>query len=773
MAFFASGMFFLAPAGAHAQGAEASNRNADSIADIIVTANKRQQSLRDVGLSITAATGEQLQQAGVTDVAKLTKAVSGFTVSTSYDGLPIFYIRGLGFAANQISAAPTVSTYVDEVPLPYTPMTGGVTLDLERVEVLKGPQGTLFGNNSTGGSINFIAAKPTSELSAGLTTSVDRFGQVFLEGFVSGPINDTLRVRFAANTTQGGDWQRSYTNIGPDVKNGSADKGVQRIIIDWAPSDRVKFELNANRYFDQSDPQALQFQSARPGGGPGSSYVDPVYGSIETYPLAPRSNRAADITADPVSPFFRSDRFHQISLRGDFKFTDEITFTSISNYSRLTQATNRDVDGTKIDIINGGHIGKLKTFAQELRLTGDFREIGLSTIIGANYSNDKIDERQPYHFPHFSILPPGLIIDNYGNFRSRTLAVFGNAEWKVTPEITLTGGVRYTRVRQSFDSCLPDRGDGSVAAFMGALSGIFRSLQGLGPSDAFVPGICVTLGPAPDYLPFRFLDKDSDRNVSWRAGVNYKPNADLLLYGLVSRGYKAGGYPFNAPLTYEQFTRVKQEEVTAYEAGLKYGRRGVSVSAAAFYYDYLNKQIFTNTLVPFLGPVSTLANVPKSKAYGFEAEGRVVPFEGLTLHGAVTYSHTEIRDPGTVTLDGFGNPIDLRGKPFGNAPRWSAIFDAEYRAPVGAGLEAFIGMNGLYNSKAYSRSEASSDFSIDPYTTYDARIGLASRDGWMATLWIRNLTNKYYWQDVNFIGEGYLRTTGQPRNFGATLSYRY
>jgi iron complex outermembrane receptor protein len=141
----------------------ATNPGASSseIPEIIVTAEKREQSINEVGLTVAAVSAQQLESAGITDISELPRVVSGFSASRSNDGVPVFTIRGIGFNAVQISAAPTVSAYVDEAPLPYLAMTGGTMLDLARVEVLKGPQGTLFGNNSTGGSINFIAAKPT------------------------------------------------------------------------------------------------------------------------------------------------------------------------------------------------------------------------------------------------------------------------------------------------------------------------------------------------------------------------------------------------------------------------------------------------------------------------------------------------------------------------------------------------------------------------------------------------------------------------------------
>ena len=201
---------------AFAQGpatADGANRTA-ALDEIVVTAQKRSERLLDVPLSVTAASGEQLAKQGVTQTAQLTKLVPGFTYQESNYGTPIFTIRGVGFQDGSFGAGPTVTTYIDQVPLPYPLLTRGAALDLERVEVLKGPQGTLFGQNSTGGAINYIAAKPTSDLSAGMTVGYGRFNDVSAEGFVSGPITSTLRARVAVRGEFADGWQRSLTRPG-------------------------------------------------------------------------------------------------------------------------------------------------------------------------------------------------------------------------------------------------------------------------------------------------------------------------------------------------------------------------------------------------------------------------------------------------------------------------------------------------------------------------------------------------------------------------------
>jgi outer membrane receptor protein involved in Fe transport len=755
-----------------AHGATSEVTSSSDIPEIIVTAQKREQSINDVGLTVAAVTAQKLESAGITDISELPRVVSGFSASRSNDDVPVFTIRGIGFNAVQISAAPTVSAYVDEAPLPYLAMTGGTMLDLARVEVLKGPQGTLFGNNSTGGSINFIAAKPTPDFSAGFHSTYDRFGQVFVEGFVSVPITDRFGIRVSANTTQNGAWQRTYTS-GPRLDNGDADRSAQRIIADWRPTDKLTISMNLNAYYDKSDPQFSQLGLAQPSGGPGSGIVVPPYGSIDTYPLPPHDNRYVDFAANPSQPYGRDDQFHQGVLHVDYDISRSLRLTSITNYAHLDMAVHFPIDGTRIDIIEGGHDGKIETYGEELRLAGDFPDQRLHTLVGINYSKDEIHESEVYAFNHFSIVPPGFKFNPVTDITSETRAAFANADFDITPLLTLTTGARYTEVKQTDDGCFADNGDGSARIFQGDfLANPFRTAFGEPPTTAYATAKCLTVGPPPAFLPYEFLAHDKEDNVSWRIGLNYKPVRDLLVYGLVSRGYKAGAYPFLFALVSDQYSRVKQEEVTDYEIGVKFTpNRMVSLNGAAFYYDYANKQIY-GTQPLLIGPGQVLLNIPKSKAYGGELEATLAPIERLTLHAAATYIHTEITDPGTLKQDAFG-PVDYAGKPFAYSPHLSAVFDGEYLIPVTGDLSTLLGLDGTYNSAAYGDSSTRAPYTLKAYTVLNAHIGLESHHGWSVTAWVHNLANMYYWTTVNFAGDAFERTTGVPLNYGIAVSYRH
>jgi iron complex outermembrane recepter protein len=198
--------------------------------EIIVTAQKRSERLMDVPLSISASTGDTLKQHGISSPGDLQKVVPGFTYAESAYGAPIFTIRGIGFYDEAIAIAPTVSVYVDQVPVPFSRMAEGTALDLERVEVLKGPQGTLFGQNSTGGAINYIAAKPTDTFHAGADISYARFNSVDAQGYVSGPLADGLTARIAGQYQRSDDWQKSVTSDRTLGSRRSGPGGLSSII---------------------------------------------------------------------------------------------------------------------------------------------------------------------------------------------------------------------------------------------------------------------------------------------------------------------------------------------------------------------------------------------------------------------------------------------------------------------------------------------------------------------------------------------------------------
>lgn len=306
-----------------------------SFGDIIVTASKRSQSINTVGMAISALGSDQLTAKGISDVADLARVVPGFNFSSSQKGAPIYTLRGVGFYEESLGASPAVSVYVDEVAYAFPIMAKAATMDLERVEVLKGPQGTLFGQNSTGGAINYIAAKPTSELRAGINASVARFGRFSTDGFVSGPLTSTLGMRVSYAVDQGGAWQRSASR---GTKNGDLDVFKVRVLTEWRPSDAFTATLNLNAWRDKSDSLASALLAVTP---QTPSRVTP---EILAQQPVPQRLGLVDWNAD--QSLDTNQKFYQAALRLEYEFSDAFKVTSITNSAHFRQNDFRDTDGS-------------------------------------------------------------------------------------------------------------------------------------------------------------------------------------------------------------------------------------------------------------------------------------------------------------------------------------------------------------------------------------------------------------------------------------------
>ncbi len=756
--FLTSSLMIAAPAYAdqEARGDQAARTTAGddaAIADIVVTAQRRSESINRVGLSITAASGDALAQRGIRDAADLGKLVPGFTYARSSYGSPVYTLRGVGYYDTQLGATPAVTVYVDEVALPFSIMTQGATLDLERVEVLKGPQGILYGQNSTGGAINYIAAKPTDHLTVGGDFDFGRFATFDGQAFLSGPITSQLKARLAVKINRSGDWQQSMTR---DDELGSADRLTARLILDWQPVERVNVSLRATGSRDKSDSQAgqLTFINGVPGRAP------PI---VFAQPLAPRTNRAANWgTAD----FRRDDDFYQLSGRIDVEPSETIRLVSITAYSRFKLDATTDADGSAIQNYDGINTGTLSSFSQELRAQGQTGDGQISWIIGGNYQRDVINDYLTGLTGQSSLPFRTSLATN--NQRVRTVAAFANIDWQIIPTVKLHGGVRYTDQNRSHRGCLFDTGDGSLAT---AISAVGSRLKG---QRVVVPvGGCATLGT--DFLPALVRNRLDENNVSWRAGVDWQAAPTALLYANVSKGYKNGGFPTAGATIASQLRGVTQESLLAYEAGFKLGLldRRAQLNGAVFYYNYRNKQIRGRLVDPAIGPANALVNVPRSRITGAELQLTYRPVSTITFEGGATYVGSRIRGR-FINYTAYGALADFSGEALPYTPEWQLTGDIEYRTPVGAAKDVYVGMSSAYRSSTYASFGELPVMKIDGYNLLDLRAGLVARDNaWRVGLWVRNVTNTYHWNNVISVVDLTVRYTAMPRTFGATASFRY
>lgn len=743
------------------------------LGDIIVTANKRSQSLNNVGLSINAADGDQLTRLGVRDTGDLVKIAPGLTFTKSQDGTPLFTIRGVGFNDYTLGASPAVSVYVDQVPLTYSAYTQGATLDLERVEVLKGPQGILFGQNSTGGAINYIAAKPTKDFAAGVKASYGRFNTFDGEAYISGPITENLGFRLAGSTTQSDDWQYSYTR---KDKLGGQDILRGRFLLDWKPTDTLSFLFSANGWRNKSDTQAAQLVGIKlqqDASAPG--LYDPVatlprIAAFRAYPLAPDNARAADW--DTGRDLSRDDSLYQFSLRGDLELGGGITLTSLTAYTRFHQKYNLDRDGTTLQNAGVESRGNVKSFNQELRLSGDSDRF--NWVVGGNYAKNKVISADNFlvnDSTNTAILP-GIGVESAVTTITqniRDIAGFGNAEYKLTDTLTLLAGARYTDSRNDFTGCM--RGAPGHRTTFWQLSQLISGVTQPAPDAS----TCVNLDQNT-FLLIRTPDESRlhEHNFSWRVGANYKPTRDLLLYALVSRGFKSGSFPTVPASTTFQFAPVKQESVTAYEAGIKATAldRKLQVNAAIFHYVYDDKQIRGIVIDPIFNQLEKLVNIPKSRINGAEIDVTVRPVSGLTLRAAGTYVDSKVLEFVGINNDRVTG--DYRGSALPFSPKWQFVGDAEYRFDLGGSLSAFVGGNVLFNSRTNSTVGDPASSAIKKFATLDLRAGVNGPDDkWSVSVWGRNVTNTYYWTNQFVTQDVIGRYAAMPVTYGVSASFNF
>lgn len=726
--------------------------------EIVVTAQKREQALNDVGLTVSVLGSEQLAKEGIRTSQDLAKAVSALTVAEAADGTPVYTLRGVGFNSPNLGAQPTVSIYLDEAGLPYGPLTQGPIFDLERVEVLKGPQGTLFGQNSTGGAINYIAAKPKDEFAGGISVGYGRFNTFQGDAFVTGPLSDTLSARLAVTGTLSDDWQYNYLR---DDSIGKTKRAAARLLLDWEAAPTLRFSVNLNGWIDRSDNQIPQFLAAAP------RVPAQAIPALFTIPAPPHNDRAADW--DPNKPFDRNNELGQAVLRADLDLTDALTLTSLTNYISASIDSRFENDGTRFGFGDVRTFGTVDVFNQEVRLAGDLASGNF--LVGVNYQTDDVREGsfQIFNGTSSTVIPGVGVIttsENRAIQSNDSIGVFANGEWQLTDQLRAIAGARYTWAKHRDQSCTADPGDGGWSGVIDTLIFLFTGTRG-----TIQPGECISLDEnfqAP--FPKRSFSED---NVSWRVGLNYQPHTDMLIYGLVSRGYKAGNYPVISAAVRSSLQPVTQEQLTSFELGLKTTvSRALQLNLSGYYYDYKDKQLLTLTSDPVFGLVPVLANVPKSHVTGFDLEAVLTPTPGLTLRTAVGYADSSIGE--FTDFDAFSRPVQLKGNTFNYAPKLTARSDAEYRFPMSADLEAFVGADLSYNSTSYADLAHSPELRIKPHTLLGLRAGIGSADErWQLMVWGRNVTNAYYWTNAVLGFDTLYRTTGRPATYGVSLGYKF
>ncbi|MCC7265986.1 MAG: TonB-dependent receptor, partial [Caulobacteraceae bacterium] len=702
------------------------------------------------------------------------------------------------------SATSTVGTYVDEVAYAYPFMLTGPIFDLERVEVLKGPQGTLYGRNTTAGLINFVTNKPTEDFSAAVGAEFGNYETLNFEGHVNGQIAPGLAGRLAfrmENSDKG--WQISNSR---GERQGEVDRWAVRGALAFNPTDRLSVDAAFTYWNNQSDTVAAQgigftpATAASPFNAPGLvAYIAanaPTRASQADW--APRAARSADIGigAGLAGPLREDNDFSALKLRIAYAFSDNLRLISLSSFNDLKRRALSDWSGAPYEILLQRTYGDIESIAEELRLEGSTERS--NWLIGAYVARDDIIDANrtllgqnanvglirtaglpllgtPFNSFGYTATDLGQAFRTYedhGDIETTTWSVFANADYRVSDALKLTVGLRYTEDKQDYVGCSRDF-NGSMLPNVNVVN---RALffQAYGALVAPIArGGCVTFDPAT--LSFgdvrSTLDED---NIAWRVAADWTPAENVLVFGSISRGAKAGATPINAANISTQNAPARQELLTAYEVGVKAGlfERRVQANLSAFYYDYEDKQLSVYFADPIYTALARLQNVPKGEAYGLDGEvtWRVSP--ELTLIASGTALHTEVKD--YVGINSAGQPEDFDGAAFLYSPKYSGAITALYSRDLNADLGLQAALNARWQDDSHADLEGDPRFVIKDYALVNASIGIHSLDDrWELSLWGRNLTDEYYWTAVSSNANVVVRFPGQPRTYGASLTLRY
>lgn len=787
----------LVPSVAYAQQAtptapqEGADAASDAGGEIVVTAQKKSERIDKVPLSIQAFSSETLRRAGVSDTAGITQLTPGLSFARSSANTPIFTLRGIGFNTPNLSSTSPVGVYYDEVAYAYPFMANGPVFDIERVEVLKGPQGTLYGRNTTGGLINFIPSRAVDRAEGSVTVEGGNYATLNTEGFINEPITSTLSTRLAWRTENSSEgWQHSISRPGDTL--GKKNRFAIRSTTVWTPTPQLNIILTGSYWRDRSDtiaPQAIVFRPEQP------AFVNPgLAGAVRSN----WANNEADWAPSNLTGGRRpesNDEFYSIAGRITYSPSDTLKIISLTAYNHVKRDDYNNASGTQYPIFDYQSIGSVGSFSQELRLQADFGKASL--IVGGYYSHDKIVDNQvgiynsstgafltflaqnvfdPAHTKYTAAqYADGFnIFGNRLNATDRSASVFGNADYQVTDKLKLSIGARYTSDRLEYGACSTDFNNHFAPVWSTSVYAIAQSISGNAPSAPVQTNGCLTF--ANDFKTIAPYNKAplTEHNVSGRISGQYQFDPDNMAYFSVSRGYKSGAAPVLPAFVESQYNPARQEHVTAYEIGTKsalFGRK-LHVSLAAFYDDYANKQLFSEVPDPVFTALKRIVNVPKSRIYGFEGDVAVRATPELQLNLGAAYTNTKI-----LTFNGFntlGQAVNFAGSPFPYTPKWQVTGGFVFDRPISSRLGFSLSTNASYQSSTSTALGNETGLYLKAYTVVSGTIGIYQLDKrWRFELWAKNLLNENYWTTADVQTDTAYRLPGAPRTFGARVNVNF
>ena len=707
----------LTSAPANAQDAD--QGAAETNGDIVVTAQRREQRLLDVPVAVSAVTGDTLQAAGVRQATDITKLIPGLNVQNA-GPISVFSVRGISLQDYGDSNESPIAFYVDDVYIAALAGTTGQMFDTDRVEVLRGPQGTLFGRNATGGLIQIVSKKPTREFAADASVQYGSYDQVIVEAGVGGPIADGIRFRSSGIFNRDDGWQRNVTTGTRLAKTNS-----------WALRQLVDIDVTEN--FTAS----LNVHGGR------TNNIAPGYGfrgTLNPLDLSQSCSQEAIIALqcvngesfrdpDPDPRHAYSDRSAPKSRVRNFGTSatlrwavGDVDVTSITAYERTEKSYQEDADASPQELFSVDYNADRKQFSQELRANG--KSGRLNWVAGLYYFKERLDDglvSVPTLVPFFGTY--GL--QNQFRQRSEAGAAFAQFDYELVDGVTATGGIRYS-----------------------------KETKELVISDDFA---------APTYVNDERVTVD---RITWKAGLNWKFDPQWMSYASVSTGFKSPA--FNTTLSLDGGSKSSKPETnTNYEIGLKgqTSDRKYQVSTAVFYTKYRDFQLVD---IPddAVVPASTLLNAQGARILGAEVEVNARPVDSLMLNASATYLDTKIQSPGLS----LGNDL-INGNRLTRTPRWALKWLANYEIDGNSAGRFGIRIDGSYQTAADSQLNNAPAARIPSYALVNGGVSWSPEGSkYKVEAFVDNIFDKAYTTYQYILVDANALQWGRPRTWGVRAS---
>lgn len=710
-----------------AQGAPAATAQGSggaALEEVVVTAQRRTENLQQTPVAVTALSPEAMEQRNVQNTQDLMQVTPGLQVSTQTaaggGGSATFFLRGMGQQRSGNGSEPAVGVYVDDFY--YPSLQGAIfsVIDLQQVEVLRGPQGTLFGRNTIGGAIRYTSRKPEFDFGGYVQGTLGSYDRRDISGVANIPLSDKAAVRITLGSLHT-DGYVEQQNGGRDAAGAKTE--VARVQVRLAPLDDLEIELSSQYIRTKYDGFAYVLPgpiSPRPGTLP---YVWNRTPAGVANPYDNRYVSTCDFCqAGTAKREFGRPRFGDLNAVVTWQATEGLTIKSLTGWQKVKNDSFQDLDGTPLPIFEGYSGSRTEAFSQELQLNGQALESRLNWVGGLYYYHEKSDS--PFPLPEGMTVLGAQSAQTYAPRKTRSEAAYVDATFKLTDMVSLIGGLRHSKDTKQ--------------VWLYNAAGVLQA-----------------------------KDADSFPSTTGRAGVQVQWTDDLMTYATVSTGFRGGG--FNQ--SNGAFFKFEPEKVTSYEAGARMdlldGR--VRFNPTAFYTQW--KDIQVQSVVPTsTGVFVVLQNAAKAHSYGLELEGEAALTEHLRLFGNLALLNIEYDSLGAAS----GITLDSH---FQRAPHVTYALGAQYRTEVGSGWGLRGTVNWSWQDVQYSTPTDADALRLPSYGLLNARLELTDPGKrWTLAVFGTNLTDKaYYVGGVNYSANvGTLHyDLGRPREFGVTLRHEF